>query len=255
VVFGFQSLFIFQNMVFTGILIVLLICASFVVQVLYLRKYSINGLTNSKVSVNPSFLEMPKNAIEFVFECEGVRYYKFANETNMPIDRAMSALDVYAEMDLKVDREFLASHCKAVDNAVNAGKLKDIVLLNQILQRKMEAITNIDLMYKLASVLYFCESENPNVYDYSLAQKKIQSWKSQKDVHAFFLQMPIKDLLPSFNTSDMNLQLYTLLQRKEHLTALQYHLSLLLPNDIESEHKKELETQISQLASLIQSDI
>lgn len=232
------------------ILTILLICASFVVQVLYLRKYSTNGLTNSKV--NPIFLETPKNAIQFVFECEGVKYYKFTNELNMPVDRALSASDVYAEMELKVDSEFITSHCKAINEALNKGKLTDVAMLNQILERKIKAITNIDLMYKLASVLYFSENENPNVYDYAIAKTKIQSWKRQKDIHAFFLQMPIKDFLPSFNTSEMNLQLYTLLQRKETITALQLHLSMLLSNDTESDFKKELETQISELTNLLQ---
>jgi len=194
---------------------------------------------------------MPKNAIEFVFECEDIRYYKFANELNMPIDRAMSATDIYAEMELKVDSQFILSHCKAVNEALNKGKLTEVALLNQVLERKTSQITNIDLMYKLASVLYFSESENPHVYDYAVAKKKMESWKRQKEVHAFFLQMPIKDFLPSFNTSEMNLELYTLLQRKDSLMALEFHLNTLSENDIESEHKKNLLSQILELKNLI----
>lgn len=232
-------------MVLSLIFIVSLIALCFALYRIYLQ----TSFT-TKASVNPKFTNQ-KNAFEFVFECEGVKYYKFANELNIPVDRAFSAMDIYNELELKVDSEYLNSYFEAIIKACNEGKLTDVVLLTQIAKRKTEHITNVDLLYKLASVLYFSEEENPEIYDYAIAKKKIESWKRQKDITAFFLQMPISDLIPSFNSSEMSLELYTLLQRKELLQGLEFHLSTLQSEGKESELVTSLKAQISELQNLI----
>jgi len=231
------------------ITITFLILASLLGYLLYLQ----NTYTKP-LKINPKFLAVPKSCVEFVFECEGIKYYKYTDEFNLPVERSMSALDIYAELDLKVSHEFLKTHCLAINEAINKGQLTTIAALNRILESNINTITNVDLLYKLASVLYFCEAENPNVYDYSTAQKKIASWKREKDMHAFFLQMPISVYLPSFNTSELNLEAYTLLQRKEMLSALKFHLSLLSETDISPELKSDLIYRITELESLTSSE-
>lgn len=218
---------------------------------LFSQGHFTNG--QNKLIINPKF-ENLRNDVEFVFECECVKYYRFTNELNLPTERAFTAMDVYNELEMKVDSQFLHSHCEAIKTAVNKGKLTDIALLNEVLFRKMESITNVDLLYKLATVLYFSENENPNVYDSTIAENKMKSWKRQKDIDSFFLQLPISDLLPSFNTYDLNLQLYTMLQRKEMLTALTLHLSLLDKEQSNSELVINLKQQILTLQNLLQSE-
>ena len=58
-------------------LLITLIVASLLGYLLYSQKYFTNGL--NEAVINPKFKDL-RHDVEFVFECEGVKYYKFTNE-------------------------------------------------------------------------------------------------------------------------------------------------------------------------------
>src|SRR6186713_2457699 len=129
---------------------------------------------------------------EFCFESGGIDYFKFINDFNIPIERAFAAMDIYTEYDERVQRVEHQSAYKAILECLKKAEVgKAFVICDNVLERK-EHITNIDLIYKLASVLYFDKNENPYRYDVAYNQKKIATWKADKDIESFFLKLPIK---------------------------------------------------------------
>lgn len=207
-------------------------------------------------SKKTKFYIKPEHQTELVFECGGIRYYKFTDEFNIPAERAFSAMDIYNELDCKVTYEFLKLHCEAIDLALNNGKLTDVVSLNEMLKRRINHITEVEIMYKLASVLYFDENENPYKWDYNYALKKIEHWKKhQKDVDSFFLQMPIREYIPSFKSSEMNLKIYSQIQKKEMMGILEYISQGEFLSKGEKELSRNLEMQIIALKKQIDLEI
>jgi hypothetical protein len=118
----------------------------------------------------------------------------------------------------------------------------------------MNHITNIDLMYKLASVLYIDKKENPYNYDTEYNDKKIKSWQKDKQIDSFFLQMPLSDYLPSFDGLPMNMMEYTKGQREELIQTLKSHLSMLSVKSKDSETILTLKSQIKELEELLMSN-
>jgi len=200
-----------------------------------------------------NFLIQPEHETEFVFECRGVSYYKFINEQKIPAKRAMSALDIYAEVEQKTDVTYhkagyssIIEYLKKGDN-INAGKVAMLAL------ERMQHITNRDLVYKLASVMFFDKNENPYDYDYEYADRKIEIWKAEK-LDAFFFNLLLVDLIPSFDSLNIPLKYYGNLQEKELLQQLENHLLILSENysdkDLISSIKSQVETLKKQIASL-----
>jgi len=95
--------------------------------------------------------------------------------------------------------------------------------LNNQLSERLEFIYDTDLVYKLASVVYFDEKENPEDYDWTYNQKKIDKWKKDKSINDFFLTMPIADLVPFLKDFNMNFDSYSQVQMEQttqHLAGI-----------------------------------
>lgn len=191
------------------------------------------------------------HAIEFVFESGGIPNYKFVNEFNIPYARAMAALDITKELEERTDIKYQRTAYETIiemlkqGNNVGAG----IVATNSL--ERMNHITNLDIMYKLASVLYLWKGENPYTYDYEFADKKIKHWQKDKDIEGFFLKTPLADYLPSFDGLEMNITQYTIDQRREMIQILKNHLSMLSAKSKNQELSKTLESQIMELEALV----
>jgi hypothetical protein len=69
-------------------------------------------------------------------------------------------------------------------------------------------ITDADLIYKLASVVFFDKSESPTHYEHGYNQKKIEHWKKKASMYDFFLQMPVQQLVPFLKQSEGDTHTY-----------------------------------------------
>jgi hypothetical protein len=191
------------------------------------------------------------HAIEFVFESGGINNYRFVNEFNIPYARAMAALDIQNELEQRVDSKYQKTSNETIiellkqGNNIGAG----IVATNGL--ERMNHITNLDIMYKLASVLYLWEGENPYTYDYEFAEKKIKHWRKDNDIEGFFLKTPLADYLPSFDGLQMNMSQYTQGQRREMIQTLKNHLSMLSGKSKNEELISTLKYQIKELEELV----
>lgn len=188
----------------------------------------------------------PEHEIVLAFTHEGEEYFMFVNEQNMPAERAFSAMDIYEELDQRITRDYLEKMFEGMVSALNKGDLEKAFKLVHFAQQRLKHITNIEILYKLASVLYFTKEENCYKYDREYNEKKIEKWK-KSDIDAFFLKMPISDYLPSFDGSTMNTKLYTLAQNEDLLRGMEILSSTLSGSGKESDTLTKLRSQMDQL--------
>ncbi len=171
--------------------------------------------------------------IEAAFEIGGIVYYRHVDEANMPYKRALKALSVYNELNMRCDRYYLTKHTEAIEQLLSAQKftvnqLLELKKLNNQLSERLNWIYDEDLVYKLAAVRYFDESENPEDFDWKYALKKIERWKKEEEVGRFFLRAPIASLLPSLKDAGMNFGAYSEVQqqvKKAYLENIYMNLS------------------------------
>ena len=166
-----------------------------------------------------------KYIIEEAFVINGRKFYQFSDIFNLPVERGIMALMVYEESRMKCSVEYLKKHVEAVRGILNSGKINifRINQLNEQLNERLNFTLDVDLIYKLASVVYFDENENPASYDQEYCKKKIDFWKKNKGVVDFFLQKPMTELLPFLNSVGFNLDEYSTVNDK--LNSL--HLEIL----------------------------
>lgn len=177
---------------------------------------------------NKKPFQKSEQIIEFAFESGGVKYYRHTSEANIPYRRALKVISIYNELDMKCTRAYLTAHTKAIKNILAKTPFKstdlfELMKLNNQLSERLEFIYDTDLVYKLASVVYFDEKENPEDYDWTYNQKKIDKWKKDKSINDFFLTMPIADLVPFLKDFNMNFDSYSQIQMDQtaqHLASI-----------------------------------
>jgi hypothetical protein len=135
---------------------------------------------------------------------------------------------------MKCTKGYLVKHTQAVKNLLAKPKfttndLFEIAKLNNQLSERLEFIYDTDIVYKLASVVYFDENENPEDYDWTYCIKKIEKWKKDKSINDFFLSMPIAELIPFLKDFNLNFDSYSQIQMEQ--TNL--HLANILSNLLE----------------------
>ncbi|MCS7086969.1 MAG: hypothetical protein RMM53_03095 [Bacteroidia bacterium] len=150
----------------------------------------------------------PGHTVEKAFSYDGTDYYAFTDPFNLPCERAFYALAFYEEFEWRCTRSYL---CAAFETIVDALSPKhdgrqwsfDPETARKTASQALELMNRVvepDLIYKLAAVMYFDENEDPYGFDYAYALRKIERWK-RKGPRAFFLRLPLKDLLPSWSLS------------------------------------------------------
>jgi len=177
--------------------------------------------------------------INYAFTAGGIDYYCFDDLINLPYQRAFCAMDFYKELDMNCDREYLQLHYKAVEKILrrNPVDVYAINALNNQMKERVEFIRSPNLIYKMASVVYFDKSESPTVYDSKYNINKIVHWKECFPGGSFFLQNPIKAFIPFLLESEMNLDSYQTiweLMEKKHSENLLSQLSETVSNQEKS---------------------
>ena len=188
----------------------------------------------AKLRTGKNPFPLSKHIINPAFEIGGVQYYEFDTTANLPWKRGLKFLSIYNELDMKCDRFYLTKHTEAVKNILTGGKrvgFDEMVKLNQLNNQLIERLTWIyheDLVYKVASVVFFDAKENPDDWEWNYAAKKIEHWKKHENAAAFFLHQPIQRLLPFLNASKQNTPDYSAIQKgidKAQLESIYENLS------------------------------
>ena len=151
-----------------------------------------------------------KYRIDHAFTSGGVKYYRFADITNLPVERGLTALQVYNEVEMRCSAKFLRFYVSKMKELLHAKEIDiyKINALNEILEERLNLTIDVELLYKLASVCFFDKTENPCVYEPAYAEKKIARWRKDQKVAAFFSQKPMKELMPFLTNVGLDLDAY-----------------------------------------------
>lgn len=164
-----------------------------------------------KKKFKPYLLEDKYRIIE-AFDHGGTKYLMFDNAFEIPTGRAFAALAIYGEMDMRCDRDYLEAHTKAMEKLLNPADRKInisyIAQLNLNLKERLELMPLPDFVYKLASVIFFDDSESKYSYDFEYNKKKIAKWKKDPETLDFFLSRLVTELVPSLKSAGSGTQIY-----------------------------------------------
>jgi hypothetical protein len=180
--------------------------------------------------------------ISYAFTAGGVDYYQFDDVFNLPYQRGREAIHAYEELQMRCDKDYLIRHSELINDLLTKGsigfdEIARIKAANDQLKQRLTWVIVPDLVFRLASVVFFDSSEDPKRYEIGYNQKKIEHWKKHEDVADFFLRQPVAKLIPQFEGSKSNFQSY--LKAIEHLSE---------------SHLKKLSTQFSGEAELKPKD-
>lgn len=189
-------------------------------------------VVENKEGVNPKdYFPDSKYIIIYAFTVGTRHYFRFDDPLSTGYHRALQTLVYYKEVDMNIDREFLKVHTEAIDNLFNktsmvVDDLLEIKKLNDHLKQRLALPKEPELMYKLASVVFFDQFENPEVYEFKYGEAKIRSWK-KTTIKDFFLQMPLMELIPYLKFAGENIELFSRMA-SSHTTEYLESLSRLL---------------------------
>lgn len=147
--------------------------------------------------------------IKEAFIKDGIKHYQVFDIFNSFTMRAMDALSIYEQWQMRCSREFLIDHTKAIDAILRDAKKIDIIKiaeLNTILKERLEwALPTEEIIWEFMAVAYFDESESPYKYDNKYGKEKIARWKKNNTIADFFLSVPFRDLIacPDFSKQDL----------------------------------------------------
>lgn len=144
------------------------------------------------------------------FKFAGITYYMFDDQFKLPTGRGLCALTIYEEFNMRTTREYLEAHVRATEIILNTNpiKLTTLAQINQNLKERLSLALFPDHVYKLASVVFFDETESPWNYDHIYNKSKIEKWKAAGGMLDFFLKTPLKDLIPSLKLPEQNVEHY-----------------------------------------------
>lgn len=193
------------------------------------------------------FHTKPEHNIQLAFEYGGIDYFHFPDVFNIPCMRAMSAIQFYEEMRMRMTKDFLlqdlSAHSKlnesirmhtsgktgAIDLEAAHKLLRDSDTLIQQKKERLEWIAEPETIYNLASIVYFDSTEDPYKYDRQHGLEKIKIWKESKnEMLGFFLQQPMSNYMPYFKELNHDFRDYLKVVEdleKEHLANISAILS------------------------------
>lgn len=145
------------------------------------------------------------------FKLGGTIYYMFDQTAEVPTGRMLAALAVYNEMEMNVDKAYLELHTKAMEKLLSDPKKINVMYIAQLnlnLKERLELMPLPDFVYKLASVIFFDETESPYSYSFDYNKKKIEEWKKSGETLDFFLSRLSSELIPSLKPVTGNSKMF-----------------------------------------------
>lgn len=165
-----------------------------------------------------------KHKIEFVFAVKGKKYYRFIDDHQIPVGRYKYVYAALKEVDLRMSLDTLKSFVLEMKKILDGGMKKNMVSMEMLWKMVMNLETRISVPFepgtvkRLASILFFDETEDLRTYTRKHGDDKIRYWEDN-NVIDFFLTMPIVELLGLRNISPEYLEVY-IKEQEEILKAL-----------------------------------
>ena len=79
-----------------------------------------------------------KYRIEYAFTSGGTKYYRYADITNLPYDRGLTAIQVYNEVEMRCSVDLLKAFTQAIDDVLMAKEINIYAIkqLNDIIKEE-----------------------------------------------------------------------------------------------------------------------
>jgi hypothetical protein len=139
-----------------------------------------------------------KHQVEVAFEVKGKKYYRFKKELQLPAGRYKYVYSMLRVTEFK--------------NVLNGGPKKIIAIgdlwkLINNLESRISLAFEPETVERLASVVYFDDTEDLSTWDRKHGLEKVAFWKANKSMD-FFLTSPMGELLGVSGISIESLEEY-----------------------------------------------
>lgn len=191
-----------------------------------MTKYKyIKFLTKALFSKKKKWELQTGHTVKVAFISGGKNYYQLSDLFNTFTERGLDAYQVYEEISMRVSVDDLKAFVSKFKELCNSNPIQILEVsrvLNFLEERVNFVIPPRDLIWKMASVAYFDESESPYTYDTIHAQKKIKEWQQNGDVADFFLYQQLRNLipLPELSKETYDILMGTILKIQNHQSEL-----------------------------------
>jgi hypothetical protein len=169
--------------------------------------------------------------IQYDFSIDDRDFFSFEDFNTIPGDRGFHCLSFYNELSQRCTRDYLIAFSTALDNIMNNNKngiqITELIKLNLQMKERLEWLIEPEIAYKLCSVVYFDETENPYTYNYLHSGKNADLFK-KCPLDSFFLSTPIVKLIPYISGFSSDFTEYCQmvnLMNKDHLKDISQMLS------------------------------
>ena len=143
-----------------------------------------------------------------VFTFDGYTYYRFAKETNMPLERFSMSMSLLERLSSGVsgsELELILTEMEkdislGLSNPRNAARVTTYI---HVLRERQNTIIHRDILLNIAATWLIRDDENPNVINPDVHQKKLEAFEEmcKEGEHDFFTRAGIDPLLPLLSIS------------------------------------------------------
>lgn len=149
--------------------------------------------------------------VERAFAANGKTYYNFKNDTQIRTGRYMVIQNFLQEVNYRMDSDRLKLYIKKITEEIDGTK-KSINIGNAIVYlNQMKNLTELafepDTVYRLASAVYFDDSEDLRTWEKKHNDLKIAGWKENGTLD-FFYKRPFAELIGLKDISETVIQDY-----------------------------------------------
>lgn len=148
-------------------------------------------------------------------DSNGKKYYSTTDALKLPMERVNKLKHYYAMQAAGIDdnelNKFIEQFQKNIEDCINSARLDGRVehlgtqqALITMLKERRDIAVHLDLFFRIATVVYVREDENPAIVDDEIAQQKFLQFKkdSKAGLYSFFYNSPLKVHLPYSTISE-----------------------------------------------------
>lgn len=162
-------------------------------------------------------------SVEPAFKYQSTQYYRFKKDLDVPYGRYKWVSTFLAEVELRMDLPTLQAYIDHIKKNISGEKgkinLGEVAVTIAKMETRMALHFDVETAKKLASVIYFDETEDITTYDREKGREKIEAWGKDLKVMDFFLTKPMRELLGLNDISETSLSDY-ISQQVEIIKAL-----------------------------------
>lgn len=125
----------------------------------------------------------------------------------MPVGRHKFVEAYLHQAEMRMDIETLTRYLDEIDKNLDSGKLSKVAIASYAIRSRASMGFEPETIERLASVVYFDETEDLSDYKPEYGTQKIEYWK-KKEFMGFFLTRPIDELCGLRGTSEESLKNY-----------------------------------------------